>query len=121
MKTSAYALWNEIVAELTFGQFEKTMGLFSYREKAKAVLKVTKSKRLRKKANDLLNLVNVLEMAEELNIEIIHNTPYLDRLRSIIGIHLFKPDVRTLENAIITAERDGFPAIIIHTCERRAA
>jgi ribonucleotide monophosphatase NagD (HAD superfamily) len=54
----------------------------------------------------------LIESAKEIGIQVIKARNSKDANR--IGVHLLNPTAQELESAIYTAERDMFPAIVIH-------
>jgi hypothetical protein len=54
----------------------------------------------------------LIEAAKEVGIQVIKARHAKDAQR--IGVHLLNPTAQELESAIYTAERDMFPAIVIH-------
>jgi len=55
----------------------------------------------------------VFTVAADLGIKIIMAASVVDSNR--VAIHLLNPNLDDLEDAIMTAERDNFPAIVIHS------
>jgi hypothetical protein len=60
-----------------------------------------------KRINDLM------DQAAELGVSIVHAQSASDQTR--IAIHLLEPSLDELESALETAERDMFPAIVVHS------
>lgn len=56
----------------------------------------------------------LFDIAHQLGIKVInaHNVP---NPRKLIAIHLLNPDLDALEDALQVAERDMFPAIVLHS------
>jgi hypothetical protein len=57
----------------------------------------------------------IREYAAEIGCEIIRAKSYAEGKHRLIGIHLLLPSQHELESALIQAERDMFPRVVIHT------
>lgn len=53
------------------------------------------------------------DRAESIGVKLITATRSEDR--NIVGIHVVNPTLRDIEDALETAERDLYPAIVIHS------
>lgn len=64
--------------------------------------------------DECYSLSRICRMAEYCNIRIHYVPEYSDKAKAKQGIHLLNPSQREIEDAISTAERDGFECIYIH-------
>lgn len=108
-------IWTRIVDQLTLKQLGATMGHPKYRTKAEIVKRVSKSKSIHAMADQLIELCDLLDMADELNVSIVYNRHGLERLRMGVGIHLTNPSLYEISDALNVAARYLYPAIYIHS------